>query len=264
MKSRPAKPTTASPSPPNASGPPHRRGRGRQRVHRLPRPLRAALLKGTRRALDLEQAALGIRDDQGEPLTERLLWGRVSAWRPSSYGTDPIGLELGGDFFTPVPEYARPVRERWLAGPPDIPGAWAGLDTRCRWAWLGLVHERACAGAPTMTGRWVTPTNSAVFVGTPEVHALQGLFDNGEQHGPRHPGDQQPRPGTENAQLRLVAVLYVQGQAHPCAVVPRDITALHAGSVDGGCGAPRPQSRIRSTRSAKPQGGRRSSPPLAA
>ncbi|GHB32338.1 hypothetical protein GCM10010346_64600 [Streptomyces chryseus] len=30
-----------------------------------------------------------------------------------------------------------------------------------------------------------------------------------------------------------MAVLYVQGQAHPCAVVPRDITALHAKSVDG-------------------------------
>jgi hypothetical protein len=55
---------------------------------------------------------------------------------------------------------------------------------------------------------------------------------------PRQPGDQQSRPGTENAQLRLMAVLYVQGQAHPRAVVPRDIAALHAKSVDGGCGAP--------------------------
>jgi hypothetical protein len=52
--------------------------------------LRAALLKGTRRALDLEEAALEIQDDQGEPLTERRLWTKVSAWRPSSYGTDLI------------------------------------------------------------------------------------------------------------------------------------------------------------------------------
>lgn len=41
------------------------------------------------------------------------------------------------------------------------------------------------------------------------------------------------RTGSEHAQPRLVAVLYVQGQAHPRAVVPRDIAALHAESVDG-------------------------------
>jgi hypothetical protein len=74
--------------------------------------LRAALLKGTRRALDLGEAALEIEDDHGEPLTERLLWTRVTAWRPSSYGTDLIDLELDGEFFTPVPEDARPIWER--------------------------------------------------------------------------------------------------------------------------------------------------------
>ncbi|MGW3208307.1 barstar family protein [Streptomyces sp. NPDC001135] len=109
--------------------------------------LRAALSKGTRRALDLEQAALEIRDGQGGPLTERLLWGRVSAWRPSSYGTDLIDLELDGGFFTPVPEYARPVWDRWLAGPPDTQAVWAHFDTRRRWAWLDLVRERPCRGA---------------------------------------------------------------------------------------------------------------------
>ncbi|MEU0206036.1 barstar family protein [Streptomyces canus] len=106
--------------------------------------LRAALLKGTRRALDLEGAVLEIRDDQGEPLTQRLLWTKVSAWRPSSYGTDLIDLELDGEQFTPVPEYARPIWERWLAGPPDTLGAWAGLDTRRRGAWHDLVRERGC------------------------------------------------------------------------------------------------------------------------
>lgn len=87
--------------------------------------LRAALTKGTRRALDLEQAALEIRDDRGELLTERLLWARVSAWRPSSYGTDLIDLELDGGLFTPVPEHVRPVWERWHVGPPDMAAAWA-------------------------------------------------------------------------------------------------------------------------------------------
>ncbi|GAA3074370.1 barstar family protein [Streptomyces glomeratus] len=106
--------------------------------------LRAALMKGTRQALNLEQAALEVQDDQGEPLAERLLWTRVSAWRPSSYGSDLIDLELDGELFTPVPEYARPVWERWLAGPPDVQDAWAGLDTRRRGAWLDLVRERAC------------------------------------------------------------------------------------------------------------------------
>ncbi|MFG2988008.1 barstar family protein [Streptomyces sp. NPDC048257] len=109
--------------------------------------LRAALAKGTRRALDLEQAALEIRDDQGEPLTERLLWARVSAWRPSSHGTDLIDLELEG-LFTPVPEHARPIWERWLVGPPATAAAWAGLDTRRRWAWHDLVRERAAYRVP--------------------------------------------------------------------------------------------------------------------
>ncbi|WP_020140682.1 barstar family protein [Streptomyces sp. 351MFTsu5.1] len=106
--------------------------------------LRAALMKGTRRALDLEEAALEIQDAQGEPLTDRLLWAKVRSWRPSSYGTDLIDLELGGQLFTPVPQFARPVWEQWLAGSPDTLGAWAGLDTRRRGAWLDLVRERAC------------------------------------------------------------------------------------------------------------------------
>ncbi|GHE00025.1 barstar family protein [Streptomyces alanosinicus] len=109
--------------------------------------LRTALMKGTRRAQDLEEAALEIRDDQGEPLTDRTLWTKVNAWRPSSYGTDLIDLELDGELFTPVPEYARPIWERWFAGPPDTLGAWTGLDTRLRDAWLELVRERACRRA---------------------------------------------------------------------------------------------------------------------
>ncbi|MCX5392152.1 barstar family protein [Streptomyces sp. NBC_00094] len=133
----------------------------RVRPHKQPSPplvlrglaqgdqLRAALAEGTRQALDLELAALEIRDDQGEQLTERLLWARVSAWRASSSGTDLIDLELDGELFRPVPEHARPVWERWLAGPPDTAGAWAGLDTRHRWVWHDLVRERvAHHGAP--------------------------------------------------------------------------------------------------------------------
>lgn len=106
--------------------------------------LRAALAKGTRRALDLDEAALEIRDDRGEPLTDRLLRPTVRAWRPSSDGPGRIDLELEGGLFTPVPEYARPLWEQWSAGPPDTPCAWAGLDTRRRGAWLDLVRERAC------------------------------------------------------------------------------------------------------------------------
>ncbi|MFF8727894.1 barstar family protein [Streptomyces sp. NPDC015171] len=106
--------------------------------------LRAALLKGTRRALDLEEAALEIQDAQGEPLTDRLLRAEVRSWCPSSYGTDLIDLELDGQLFTPVPSFAQPIWERWLAGPPDTLGGWARLDTRRRGAWLDLVRERAC------------------------------------------------------------------------------------------------------------------------
>lgn len=109
--------------------------------------LRAALAKGTRRALDLEQAALEIHDDRGALLADRLFWSRVIAWRPSAYGPDLIDLELDGDHFTPVPEYARPVWERWLAGPPATPGAWNGLGTRQRGVRLDLVRERGCRRA---------------------------------------------------------------------------------------------------------------------
>ncbi|MFI9586905.1 barstar family protein [Streptomyces sp. NPDC052236] len=104
--------------------------------------LRRVLMTGTRRSLDLEQAALEIRGEWGEPLAERLLWATVTAWYPSARGADLIDLELDGGLFTPVPEHARPVWERWLAGPPQTPGAWAGLDTRQRVASLELVRER--------------------------------------------------------------------------------------------------------------------------
>lgn len=105
--------------------------------------LRAALAKGTRRALDLEEAALQIRDDRGDPLTARVLWTRVRSWQPSARGTDLIDLELDGTLHAPVPEHARPVWERWFTGPPHTRGAWACLDTRGRDTWLDLVRERS-------------------------------------------------------------------------------------------------------------------------
>ncbi len=105
--------------------------------------LRRALATGTRHTLDLEEVWLEIRDDRGEPLTDRLLRPKVRAWQPSFRGTELIDLELDG-YLAPVPGYARPVWERWLAGPPDAPGAWAGLETRRRGAWLDLVRERGC------------------------------------------------------------------------------------------------------------------------
>ncbi|MFK0258534.1 hypothetical protein [Streptomyces sp. NPDC090445] len=107
--------------------------------------LQQTLAAGTREALELNQAALEIRDGRGGGrLTDRLLWGRVRGWRPSSRGADLIDLELDTELARPVPAYARPVVERWLAGPPDTPGAWADLDSRQRGAWLDLVRERAC------------------------------------------------------------------------------------------------------------------------
>ncbi|MFI6939908.1 hypothetical protein ACIBI4_11580 [Streptomyces sp. NPDC050418] len=101
--------------------------------------LRRVLATGTRRALDLDEAWLEIRDDQGEPFADRLLRPQVRAWRPSPGGSDLIDLELGGHAAS-VPEYARPVWERRLAGPPDAVGTWADLGTRQRLAWLELVR----------------------------------------------------------------------------------------------------------------------------
>lgn len=106
--------------------------------------LRAALAKGTRRALDLEEASLQIHDDQGELLTERLLWTEVRSWHASTYGPDLIDLELDAERFTPEPEYVRRIWEQWYAGPPRAPVAWTELDTRHRNAWLDLVRERGC------------------------------------------------------------------------------------------------------------------------
>ncbi|MFE7114305.1 barstar family protein [Streptomyces sp. NPDC057654] len=148
-------------------------------------PLRVALMKGTRRALDLEEVALEIRDDQGELLTDRLLWATVSDWRPSSRGTDLIDLELDGGLFRPVPEFARPIWERWLAGPPDAVNAWAGLDTRRRGAWNDLVRERACrrshrdrpAGhAYELDGRYITDEPALYLALGEAVHGPGGYF----------------------------------------------------------------------------------------
>lgn len=106
--------------------------------------LRRALATGTRRSLDLGEAWLEIRDDRGEPLTDRLLRPRVRAWRPSSHGPDLIDVELDDVLDRPVPAHARPVWDRWLAGPPETRGVWAGLGPRQRAAWLELVRERGC------------------------------------------------------------------------------------------------------------------------
>jgi RNAse (barnase) inhibitor barstar len=105
--------------------------------------LARALETGTRRALDLEKAWLEIRDDRGALLDERLLHPRVRSWSVSSHGRRLVDLELDSAF-VPVPPHARPLWERWLAGPPDAPGAWAGLGTRQRDAWLELVRDRGC------------------------------------------------------------------------------------------------------------------------
>ncbi|MFJ3979457.1 barstar family protein [Streptomyces sp. NPDC090021] len=128
--------------------------------------LRQALTAGTRRALDLGEAALEVRDDLGEPFAELLLWTTVSAWQPSALGPGLIDLELEGRLSPPVPEQARPLWERRLAGPPRTPGAWAGLGTRPRWDWLDHVRgrprpvgagaDRPSGGAYVLDGRYIT------------------------------------------------------------------------------------------------------------
>lgn len=164
--------------------------------------LRAALAKGTRRALDLGQAALEVRDDRGEPLAVGLLRTSVSAWRPSSDGrtgptalvvTEPvvtelaerIDLELDGQFLTPVPEFARPLWDRRLAGPPDAPGAWAGLDTRRRGAWLDLVQgrlgnrargDRPAGHAYELDGRYITDVPGLYLALGEPVNGPGGYF----------------------------------------------------------------------------------------
>ncbi|MET9127745.1 barstar family protein [Streptomyces sp. NPDC004528] len=106
--------------------------------------LQRALAKGTRRALELEEARLEIHDDRGGRLTERVLWPKVRTWHPSSHGTHLIDLELDADL-APVPGHAAPVWERWFIGPPGTLGAWTALGTRQRHVWLELVRERDVA-----------------------------------------------------------------------------------------------------------------------
>nr|WP_234351073.1 barstar family protein [Streptomyces sp. XY533] len=112
--------------------------------------LRRALATATRRTLDLGEAALEVRDDRGEPFAELLMWVTVSSWCPSALGSGSgsglIDLELEGKLSVPVPEHARPLWERWLAGRPQTPGTWAALDTRQRWAWLDHVLSRPRPG----------------------------------------------------------------------------------------------------------------------
>ncbi|SDM84479.1 barstar family protein [Streptomyces wuyuanensis] len=106
--------------------------------------LRQALASGTRHVPELGEAFLEIRGDNGEPLTDRLLRPAVRAWRPSPRGPDLIDLELDAEIHRPVPGHARPVWDRWFAGPPEAPGAWARLGARQREVWLELVRERGC------------------------------------------------------------------------------------------------------------------------
>ncbi|GED90285.1 barstar family protein [Streptomyces sp. 6-11-2] len=142
--------------------------------------LRRALTAGTRRALDLEEAALVIRDDSGEPLARLLLWTRVDACHPSAPEAGLIDLELDGRFFTPVPEHARPVWEQWLAGPPETPGAWAGLDTRRREAWLDVVQERAFRRPrPDQPAGHVYELDGRHITDVPGLHLALGEAVNG-------------------------------------------------------------------------------------
>ncbi|MFE5718339.1 barstar family protein [Streptomyces erythrochromogenes] len=104
--------------------------------------LRRALEAATRPALDLGEAVLEVRDDRGEPFAELLLWVTVSGRRPSALGSDLIDLELEGKLSALVPEAARPLWERRLAGVLQTTGTWTDLDTRQRWAWLDHVLRR--------------------------------------------------------------------------------------------------------------------------
>lgn len=147
--------------------------------------LRRALMTKSRWALDLGEAVLEIRDDLGEPFAERLLWVTVTAWRPSARGAELIDVELEGKFSTPVPEQARPLWERWLAGPPRTPGAWAGLDTRQRGAWLDHVRESACrrplhdrpsGQAYELDGRYITDVPGLYLALGEAVNGPGGYF----------------------------------------------------------------------------------------
>ncbi|MGW1956960.1 barstar family protein [Streptomyces sp. NPDC001920] len=142
-------------------------------------PLVRARRASNRRILHLDEVRLEIRDDRGEPLTDRPLWPKVRACKPSSFGTDLVDLELDGGL-EPVPTHARRVWERGLAGPPDAPGEWTGLDTRQREAWLDLVRERGCRlrhrGRPAgqayeLDGRYITDE--------PALHLALGEAVNG-------------------------------------------------------------------------------------
>lgn len=105
--------------------------------------LRALSAKGTRKALDLEEIALEIRDDRGDLLADCVLWAKAEAWHPSPHGPNLIDLRLGR-YHPLVPEHAQPLWERWFTGSPTAPAAWADLGPRQRGAWLDLVRRRAC------------------------------------------------------------------------------------------------------------------------
>ncbi|WP_428957412.1 barstar family protein [Streptomyces sp. cg35] len=149
--------------------------------------LRRVLAVGTRRALDLDEAWLEIRDDNGDRLTSRLLHPKVGAWHPSAHapGLIDLELELDQEFHEPVPGHARPVMDRWLAGPPTTSGLWAGLDTRQRALWLDLVRERGCrfkhqgrpgGAAYELDGRHITDEASLFLALGEAVNGPGGYF----------------------------------------------------------------------------------------
>lgn len=141
--------------------------------------LRAALESGTRRALDLGESVLRVRDDRGGPLTDRLLHASVTAWRPSLHGADLIDLELDGRRLAPLPEYARPVWDRWFAGPPAAPAAWAGLGTRLRGAWLDIVRERPRSAPTDRPAGYAYELDGRHITDEPGLHLALGEAVNG-------------------------------------------------------------------------------------
>ncbi|WP_308012358.1 barstar family protein [Actinacidiphila acidipaludis] len=133
--------------------------------------LLSALRVGTRRARDLDQCRLEIRDDHDGLVADLLVRPAVQAWQPSAHGRDLIDVALTGSLPPMVPDHVRLLWERWFGGPPGALGEWTALGTRERWAWLDLVREHGCR-----TARTPRPPGSAVVLDGRQVTDEPSLY----------------------------------------------------------------------------------------
>ncbi|MGR7001820.1 hypothetical protein ACU686_33595 [Yinghuangia aomiensis] len=119
--------------------------------------LRALLAKGTRKALDLKEIVLEVRDDQQDLPADCELWAKAEAWHPSPHGPHLIDLRLGRHY----PSYPSTHSPSGRSGSPGLqrhrPPGPALVPGNAGYGWTSSGNGPARV---MVIGRRATTTNS--------------------------------------------------------------------------------------------------------